>query len=702
MLYIVLLCLFASQMSPRVIWVCKKNIWERIYNVSYTIFALEFFILFTTFIMGFAKKTLMIAVVLLTAVSSETMAKWEHRSTEAANLLRYMEDNVGKKMLTGVHASVNYNTYEADWVYSHTGKYPAINCMDFIHDVYSHSGGWIDYGNPNIALSWVNNGGIMAAVWHWGMPTNDGSTYTCTPGTASGETSFRPSAVFNKTSDGYRQMISRIDQISNWMKPLADRNIPIIWRPLHEGQGNWSEQYPNQGWHKAWFWWGIDGPEAFVELWKVMYDRMVNYHGLKNLIWVLNVGDSKRWYPGDEYVDIVAYDCYNQDMNGMRNIYWMIRRDYPDKLCAISEFGNIPYVSSLWADGQYWSFLIPWWDNARTSQPGSWAFNSTDHNNANVDYWNNAFACDFIITRDELPNLSNYSGGEGGSGGYQVVERPIWKVLYDGGDVPMGGWTGFINTMGPDLFNDVLEGDVVRVYIKDKTGGWQQGAFKNGSTWEGLTEELGVVGLTDYNFATGYYEMTFDAATLAQVKANGLIISGCNYTATKVVLLKNETVLYGGGAVAMKDWSGYINTMGAELFANASVGDNIRVYIKDKTGDWQQGSFKNGSNWVGLTEELGVIGLTDDDFSRGYYEMTIDEATLSQLQSTGLIVSGCNYTANKVVLIKNAQPDNGTATGIQQTMVNMKDDRYYDLSGRQLSRPQNGIIIINSKKIVIK
>ena len=152
----------------------------------------------------------------------------------------------------------------------------------------------------------------------------------------------------------------------------------------------------------------------------------------------------------------------------------------------------------------------------------------------------------------------------------------------------------------------------------------------------------------------------------------------------------------------MGGWTGFINTMGAELFANASVGDNIRVYIKDKTGGWQQGSFKNGSNWVGLTEELGVIGLTDDDFSRGYYEMTIDEATLSQLQSTGLIVSGCNYTATKVVLIKNAQPDNGTATGIQQTMVNMKDDRYYDLSGRQLSRPQNGIIIINSKKIVIK
>ena len=531
--------------------------------------------------MGIAKKTLLIGTVLMAAVSNTTMAKWENRSTEAADLLRYMEDNVGKKMLTGVHASVNYNTYEADWVYSHTGKYPAINCMDFIHDVYSHTGGWIDYGNPSIALSWVNDGGIMAAMWHWGMPTNDGSSYTCTPGTANGETSFRPSAVFNKTSEGYQQMISRIDQVATWMKPLADHNIPIIWRPLHEAQGNWTEQHPNQSWHKAWFWWGIDGPEAFVELWKVMYDRMVNYHGLKNLIWVLNVGDSKKWYPGDEYVDIVAYDCYNQDMNGMRNIYRMMHNDYPGKLCAISEFGNIPYVSALWADGQYWSFLIPWWDNARTSEPGSWAFRSKDHNNANVDYWNNALACDFIITRDELPKLSPYNGNQNEDGS-------VWKVLYDGGDVPMGNWSGFINSMGPGFFWDAAVGDIVRVYIKDRTGGWQQGAFKNGSTWDGLTKEL------------------------------------------------------------------------------------------------------------------GVIGLTDADFARGYYEMTLDEATLAQVKSAGLIVSGCNYTATKVILIKNGQSGNGTETGIRHTTIYKNENRYYNLSGQKLSRPQKGLNIINGKKIVIK
>ena len=339
------------------------------------------------------------------SITIEDIPKWANRSESARKLLTYMEENTGKKMLTGTHACVNYNTYEADWVYSHTGKYPAINCIDFIHDIYSSSGGWIDYNNQTMWKNWTNKRGVMAAMWHWNMPSNDGKSDTCTPGTEDGQTSFRPSAIFDPTSEGYRTMIARIDQVAAWMKPMADARIPVIWRPLHEAQGNWSDAYPGTSWHKAWFWWGIDGPEAFVELWRVMYDRMVNYHGLDNLIWVFSAGDSKRWYPGDEYVDIVTYDFYNQTLKGMHNIYDMFERLYPGKLRAIGEFGNIPKMSDIWADGQYWNYMIPWWDNARTSDPKSDAFKLTDHNNANIDYWNDALKCDFIITRDELPNF---------------------------------------------------------------------------------------------------------------------------------------------------------------------------------------------------------------------------------------------------------------------------------------------------------
>lgn len=339
------------------------------------------------------------------SITIEDIPQWANRSAEARKLLTYMQDNEGQKMLTGVHACVNYNTSEADWVYKHTGKYPAINCFDYIHDIYSSTGGWIDYSNATTWKNWTNKRGLVAAMWHWGMPSNDGSTYTCTPGTEPGETSFRPSAIFDPTSADYKAMIARIDQVAQWMKPLAAARVPILWRPFHEAQGNWSEQYPGTSWHKAWFWWGIDGPEAFVELWRVMYDRLVNYHGLTNLIWVYNTGDSMRWYPGDEFVDVVAYDFYNQTLSGMHKWYDFIKKNFPDKLCAISEFGNIPKMSQVWADGQYWSFMIPWWDNARTGQPGSEAFNSTDHNNADIDYWKDALKQDFIITRDELPNF---------------------------------------------------------------------------------------------------------------------------------------------------------------------------------------------------------------------------------------------------------------------------------------------------------
>ena len=69
------------------------------------------------------------------SIAFEQVPKWGKRSLEAQNLLTYLEDNVGQKILTGTHACVNYNTNEADWVYKHTGKYPAINTIDFIHDI---------------------------------------------------------------------------------------------------------------------------------------------------------------------------------------------------------------------------------------------------------------------------------------------------------------------------------------------------------------------------------------------------------------------------------------------------------------------------------------------------------------------------------------------------------------------------------------
>lgn len=242
-------------------------------------------------------------------------------------------------------------------------------------------------------------------------------------------------------------------------------------------------------------------------------------------------------------------------------------------------------------------------------------------------------------------------------------------VLYDGGDVVMGGWEGYINNISADVFADAQIGDVIRVYIKDQTEGWQQGSFKNGSTWGGLTEELGVIGLSDEDFERGYYEMTIDEVTLPQLQESGLIISGCNYTATKVEMLStvwvvdikiNETILYDGDPVVMTmDVWGYPEniTVGAEAFAKAKVGDIIREYVKDPTGGFDTNNWDNrmvgvlrgaSSTWV---ERYYNLWEDENNFINGYCDYVLDEEFLTLIQSEGLELIGCRHTCTKLSLI---------------------------------------------------
>ena len=98
-------------------------------------------------------------------------------SAEAERLLSYLKSIYGKKMLSGAMACVNWNTSEAQWVYKHTGRWPALNCFDFIHHVYSQRGGWIDYSNTSVVEDWHREGGIVAAMWHWNVPAKKSGEY---------------------------------------------------------------------------------------------------------------------------------------------------------------------------------------------------------------------------------------------------------------------------------------------------------------------------------------------------------------------------------------------------------------------------------------------------------------------------------------------------------------------------------------------
>lgn len=92
-------------------------------------------------------------------------------SAKAVKLYNYLLDNFETKTLSAMMANVAWNTEMSEKVYGWTGKYPAINCFDYVHLLASVAGAdWINYGDITPVKDWSDKGGIVAAMWHWNVP----------------------------------------------------------------------------------------------------------------------------------------------------------------------------------------------------------------------------------------------------------------------------------------------------------------------------------------------------------------------------------------------------------------------------------------------------------------------------------------------------------------------------------------------------
>lgn len=314
-------------------------------------------------------------------------------SKEVQNLMNYLRSIYKKKTLSGTMANVSWNTEEADWVYAQTGKYPALNCFDFIHHIYSPAN-WINYENTEVVEKWWNSNGIVAAMWHWCVPKDMKADSPKEFAFYTKDTNFDVSKINDPNSSEYKLLIKDIDIISGYLKLLQNKNIPVIWRPLHEAAGNTNSYVGGTGW----FWWGAKGPEPFKALWKLMFERMTKYHKLNHLIWVwTSQGNDADWYPGDEYVDLVGRDLYPETNihDSQLTEFNKVKTIVADKkMIALTECGGIPNPDLMFEKGDTWLWFMPWYgDFTRNDKQNGSAYWKTIMNNANV------------ITRDQMPSL---------------------------------------------------------------------------------------------------------------------------------------------------------------------------------------------------------------------------------------------------------------------------------------------------------
>ena len=114
-------------------------------------------------------------------------------------------------------------------------------------------------------------------------------------------------------------------------------------------------------------------------------------------VWTTQTKDVD-FYPGDDYVDIIGRDIYNQT-SGVDNAaqYQLILNSYQQKMIALSECGNVAKFSEQWNTNARWAFFMPWYQYNATTLMG--------HQHADEDWWKDAMNQDFVLNRGDLPSL---------------------------------------------------------------------------------------------------------------------------------------------------------------------------------------------------------------------------------------------------------------------------------------------------------
>lgn len=308
-----------------------------------------------------------------------------HPSVNTAKLYQFLLDNFQHKIVSGVMTLKSLSTTTGDsqneiaWLSEKTGKKPALLGMDFMDHTGAIQPDWRN--NPDIikdAVTWKNNNGIVAFCWHWRDPSYK------TPEFYTDLTTFDPRKIFEPNSDEYKAMMRDMDIVADYLEELQKADVPVLWRPLHEASGGW-------------FWWGSQGPEACKKIWQTMFDKFTNEHHLNNLIWVWTSDasdDALNWYPGDEYVDIIGVDIYDEGNHSSQMMtFEELKNLYKGrKLLSLSECGSIPSMTAMKQDNTVWSYYMPWYGD-HTKDPG-W--------NA-VSDWSNSLSDPDVIALDDMP-----------------------------------------------------------------------------------------------------------------------------------------------------------------------------------------------------------------------------------------------------------------------------------------------------------
>ncbi|MGG4218403.1 glycosyl hydrolase [Paenibacillus jamilae] len=326
--------------------------------------------LFSLLPVGFGDSLSVVNAASLQPVNSDA-------STQARELYNYLLSISGKKTVTGQHDYLESPDELSNKIQKISQAYVGLHGYEM--GAISGQSDTVEAAQrKNVvdsAIRWSRSGGIVTMTFHEALPGR--------PLTWANVQAKVSQAEFNKYvtpgTTQYNLLIADLDKVAVSLKQLRDAGVPVLWRPYHEMNGDW-------------FWWG--NKNNFNQLWNIMYDRFVNTHQLNNLLWVWSPNAPNSYtvpytpkYPGDDKVDILAVDIYNNDFK--QSHYDGLLGLARNKPIAIGEHGEMPSSEVLQAQ--------PKWVYSMT-----WGKMLTENNTTNQiqDYMNDSKS----LTRDDVKN----------------------------------------------------------------------------------------------------------------------------------------------------------------------------------------------------------------------------------------------------------------------------------------------------------
>ncbi|CAB9514905.1 Mannan endo-1,4-beta-mannosidase [Seminavis robusta] len=310
--------------------------------------------------------------------------------------LEFLHSIRGQKIVSGQHNDQKDGTNESHYtrrVYEVTGEYAGLYGADFLF-----------HGNPDrrwaITLEaerqWAQ-GAIINLMWHACPPTTGADAGLKCP--------WDGGILSSLTDDEWNDLItdggnlntiwkSRIDEIAVFLRYLQDRNVEVMWRPLHEQ-------------NQPVFWWaGRTGDLGTKKLWQLTHNYMTNDLGLTNLIWVWNVQDMPiidfgDYNPGQEYFDIATLDVYLPGITyNSCKYYEAMLVEAGDRMVAIGESFQLPSLDVMERQPM-WTFFMTWAYGLERDPNGS--------QTNSIDYIREVYNYPRVLKLKDMPTWHNQS-----------------------------------------------------------------------------------------------------------------------------------------------------------------------------------------------------------------------------------------------------------------------------------------------------